>query len=716
MTSLTRRSFVQASLSSAGGLILSFSVPVLASRRPWQQSDSAASEINAWLTIDPDDSIVIRVAQSEMGQGVMTALPMIIAEELEADWRKVTVEYADVNRQIREGQPYGRMWTGGSMAVSHSREFLQLAGAEARERLIKAAAETWVVSASECYADYGRVHHRGSNRSFSYGEVAPLAARVNVANVDIKIPDEFNFLGLPTRRLDVPAKVDGSAVYSMDVRLPDMVYAAVKHSPVPGGQVRSIRINAIRNQPGFIKAMRMESAVAIVAETFWQAKKGADELPVYWDFGEAEKSFSDTIKQEFFDQLGERGEVMSEKGEIVALMDNAEKSIESDYFAPYLAHAAMEPLNATVHVQAERVDIWVGHQNPEYAVQIVSEVTGIRPENVYLHNCHIGGGFGRRSHGDFVEEATRIAMEVGRPVQMIWTREEEMRAGAYRPMSAMRFKAGFDISKKLVAITNHSVTHSIRYDQDPEMEGIDSSSVQGLHNHPYMFPAWEFSHSRKNTHLTSWWWRSVGSSINAWAMECFVDEMAVAADKDPMAYRRRLLQMQPDYLDVLDVLEQESGWGKTELPKDTAMGMAIHESCGTIVAIVAEVTVESTGSVRVNKVTAAVDCGNLVNPMTAEEQVEGAILFGLTAALYGKLTVENGQILEDNLDTYEIIRMHEAPEIKIHWALSGAGRWGGLGEPATPVIAPAVCNAIYKITGRRIRSLPIKDYYLQVRR
>ncbi len=701
-------------MSASGGLLLSFSLPTLSTSKPWQQPDRTAIEINAWLSIAPDDTIVIRVAKAEMGQGVLTSLPMIVAEELEADWRQVKVEYADANRQLQENGVYGPMRTVASDSITAGREMLQRVGAEARERLIKAAAETWHVAASDCYADYGRIYHQGSSRSFSFGEVAGLAAEVRVANVRIKQPDNYNFLGLPTPRLDVPAKVDGTAVYSMDVRLPDMVYATVLHCPVIGGKVRGMRLNAVRNMPGFIRALRFESAVAVVADTFWHARQAAAALPIFWDTRHAEEEYSDTIKKGFFAELGAAGQVISRQGDIVNLMDRADRTIESDYFAPYLAHAALEPLNATVHVQAERVDIWVGHQDPETAIAAVSEVTGIAAEHVYLHNCYIGGGFGRRSHTDFVREAARIAMQIGRPVQMIWTREEDMRAGAYRPMSAMRFKAGFDLSKRLVALTNHSVTHSILYDRDGATNGPDPNSIDGLHNHPYEFPAWEFSHTRKNTHVTSWWWRSVGSSINAWARECFIDEMAVAAEQDPLRYRRQLLAERPDYLKVLDLLEQHSGWGKQVLPPGSARGVAIHRSSGTIVGQVAEVTVRPDGAVGVNRITVVVDCGHLVNPQTARQQVEGATLFGLSAALYGKLTIESGQVLEDNFDTYEILGMAELPEINVHFVPAVADdRWGGLGEPATPVIAPAVCNALYEVTGRRIRSLPISDYYLQ---
>lgn len=710
---LKRREFLKASLSSAGGLMLSFTLPASASVRPYDRS-TTGSEISAWLTIDPDDTITIRVAHAEMGQGVFTSLPMIVAEELEADWRKVKAEYVDINRQIREGGIYRSTFTQGSTAVRESRPYLQQAGAEARERLIKAAAEAWVVSPEECYADYGRIYHRTSRRSVSYGEVAAAAATVNVAGVRIKIPDEFNNLGLPTKRLDVPAKVDGSAIFGIDVRVPDMVYATVKHCPVLGGRVRSMRFNAIRHMPGVLKAVRMDHAVGVVAETFWQAAQAAEKLPIFWDTGEAAKTFSNTLKREFFNEFSREGEVLKQKGDIVTLMDYAEKTIESDYYVPYLAHATMEPINCTVHVQENRVDVWVGHQWPEAAVAVVARLTGIPKENIYLHNCYLGGGFGRRSRTDFIEEATIIAMEVGRPVQMIWTREEDMRAGAYRPMSAMRFKAGFDIDKQLVAFTNHSVTHSILYDNYGQTE-TDEHSIEGLVDHPYSLPAYKFTHTRKQTHLTSWWWRSVGHSINCYARECFIDEMATAASRDPLEYRQELLAGKDDYLDILDVLRQESGWGKRRFPKGTAMGMAIHKCYDTLCGQVAVVSVEPGGQVRVNEVVAVVDCGNIVNPVSAEEQVEGGILFGLTAAIYGKLTVENGVVLEDNLDTYEIVRMGEVPEIKIHWALSGGNKWGGLGEPTTPVIAPAVCNALYRITGRRIRSLPIKDYALRAR-
>ncbi|MBQ76473.1 MAG: hypothetical protein CMQ20_15820 [Gammaproteobacteria bacterium] len=710
---LSRRTLIKSTATATGGLLLAFHLPAFSKARPFEHYSESGEEINAWLAIDADDTITIRVAQAEMGQGVFTSMPMIVAEELEADWRNVRAEYADTNRSIRQDRVYRRTNTGGSRAVRRSREYLQQAGAEARERLIKAAAEQWLVSPDECYADYGRIYHKGSERSTNYGAIAAAAAKVSVAGVRIKTPEEFNLLGLPTPRLDVPAKVDGTATFGMDIRLPGMVYAAVVHCPVLGGEVRSVRFNAVRNRAGVLKSVRMKRSVAIVAENYWQAKTAVEAMPVQWVLGSGEKAYSETFKREFVAELEKEGKVLKEFGDVAGAMDDAEKSFESDYVVPYLAHACMEPLNCTVHVQEDRVDVWLGTQFPESALAVTAEITGQLPENVYIHNCFLGGGFGRRSSTDYVEEAVHIAKEIGKPVQMIWSREEDMRGGHYRPMAAMRFKAGFDLDKNLIAYSNHSVTHSILADQGRASKEVDSSSVSGLVDMPYEVKHKKISHTAKNTHLTSWWWRSVGHSQNAYAMECFVDEMALSSRMDPIAFRRKHLPDRPDLLNVLEVLEKESGWGKQNLPRGTAQGVAIHESFGTICGQVAEVTVSDKGELKIERIVSVVDCGNLVNPLTAEMQVESAIMYGLTAALYGKLTVENGVVLEDNLDTYRIVAMAEAPVIETHFALSGGDKWGGLGEPATPPVAPAVCNALYKITGRRIRILPIKDYMLQ---
>ncbi|XOV88066.1 MAG: molybdopterin cofactor-binding domain-containing protein [Pseudomonadota bacterium] len=713
---LTRRDFIKASAASAaGGLMIAFHLPVLGKAVPHEPYPDAGAELNAWLTIAPDDTITLRVARSEMGQGVMTSLPMILAEELEADWRQVRVEYADVNRSIRQNAVYGRMLTGSSSAVKNSLPSLSLAGAEARERLIKAAAEQWNVAPDTCYADYGRVYHRPTRRSINFGAVAAAAAEVSVAGVTRKQPEDYDLLGLPTPRLDVPAKVDGSAQFGIDVRLPGMLYAAVVHCPVTGGTLRGFRFNVVRNNAGVRQAVRLADGVAIIADTFWQARTAVEAMPIEWNIGAEGKTFSDTMKREFVSELDTPGTIVVNEGQAERVMDEAETSIESDYTVPYLAHACLEPMNCTVQVQEHRVDVWAGLQDPEAALAVTARLTGKAPEQVYIHNCFLGGGFGRRSQVDYVREAVLIAMEAGAPVQMIWTREEDSRAGQYRPMAAIRFKAGFDLEKNLIAYTNHSVTHSIRAGMDGAKPdgGVDPDSIAGLKDMPYQVPNKLITHTMKSTHLTTWYWRSAGHSQNAFAMECFVDEMATAARTDPLKFRLRYLSHRPDMVAVLQELAQRAAWGKV-MPRGSAQGLAIHECFGTICAQVAEVSVSESGEARVNRVVSVVDCGNLVNPLTAEEQIESGIVFGLSAAIYGKLTIENGRILEDNFDTYRVLSMAETPEMETHFLQNRGDNWGGIGEPGTPPIAPAVVNALYRITRRRIRSLPIKDYFLQI--
>ena len=420
------------------------------------------------------------------------------------------------------------------------------------------------------------------------------------------------------------------------------------------------------------------------------------------------------MQREFMSALDEEGVVVVNNGNAPKVMDHADKTIESDYAVPYLSHACMEPLNCTVHVQQDRVDVWAGVQDPESALRAAADAGGVAPQDVHVHNCFLGGGFGRRSNTDFVREAVLIGKEVGKPVQMIWSREEDSRRGCYRPMSAIRFKAGFDLDRNVIAYTNHSVTHSIMSRLQPQVltKGVDPASVEGLANMPYSVDNKKITHTIKNTYLSAWFWRSVGNSQNAFAMECFVDEMATAAGQDPFVFRHNHLKGRADMLNVLDVLKQKSEWGKP-MPEGSAQGMAIHECFGTIVGQVAEVMVTEDGQCKVEKIVSVVDCGNLVNPLTAKEQVESAVVFGLTAALYGKLTVENGRILETNFDTYRMVEMQDCPAMETSFALAGGGKWGGMGEPGLPCVAPAVCNALYRITKRRIRSLPIKDYYLQ---
>jgi isoquinoline 1-oxidoreductase beta subunit len=703
-----------------GGLVLGFFLPGREAEaaniagQPWTSPTQGGNEINAWLVIGSDDTVTIRVAQSEMGEGVFTSMPMLVAEELECDWTKVRAEYASANRSLRENRVYQRFATGGSAAVRRSREYLQQAGASARARLIAAAAQQWNVPASECRAENGTVVHSASGRRVSYGAIAAAAANVKLeAEPAIKTPDQFTLLGQSQKRLDVPLKVNGSATFGIDIRLPDMLYASVVTCPVYGGKLQSYDFNAIKNMPGVHAAVEVPNGVAVVANSFWRAKTALEVMPVKWDFGEHANANAEAFRQAFRATLNESGTVTVEQGDPLAAIQGAAKVVEADYEAPYLAHATMEPMNCTAHVTPERVEVWVGTQNPEGTLAAAAEVAGVAPENVYVHNCFLGGGFGRRFYNDEVRQAVAVAKAVGRPVKLIWTREEDMRHDFYRPMSALRFRAGLDANGIPVALLNRSVTHSIlAWFRPAEVkDGVDRTSVEGLKNMPYGFAHQRMEHLIKNTHVPVAFWRSVGSSQNAFALESFLDELAHAGGKDPVELRRMLLKGHADWLQVLDTVAEKAHWGKT-LPQGTAQGVAIHESFGSIVGQVAEVTVSKRGEVRVERVVCAVDCGHVVNPLNVAEQMESGIVYGLTAAFYGQIRIDKGRAVEGNFDDYQMLRISQMPEVETHLALTGGDKWGGIGEPSVPPIAPAVCNAIFKITGKRIRSLPLMNHDL----
>lgn len=717
---ISRRRFLISTAAVGGGLVLGFFLPgreteaANIAQQPWTPPTPGGNEINAWLVIGSDDTVTIRVAQSEMGEGVFTSMPMLVAEELECDWTKVRAEYASANRSLRENRVYQRFATGGSGAVRRSREYLQQAGASARARLIAAAAQQWGVPARECRAENGTVVHTASGRRVNYGAIAAAAANVKLdAEPAIKTPNQFTLLGKSQKRLDVPLKVNGSATFGIDVRLPDMLYASVVTCPVYGGKLKSYDFNAIKNMPGVHAAVEVPNGVAVVANSFWRAKTALEVMPVEWDFGEHASASSEAFRQAFRAALNDSGTVASERGDTLTAIQGAAQVVEADYEAPYLAHATMEPMNCTAHVTPERVEVWVGTQNPEGALAAAAEIIGVAPENVYVHNCFLGGGFGRRFYNDDVRQAVTVAKAVGRPVKLIWTREEDMRHDFYRPMSALRFRAGLDANGTPVALLNRSVTHSILswFRPDAVQGGIDRTSVEGLRNMPYGFEHQRGEHLIKNTHVPVAFWRSVGSSQNAFALESFLDEIAHAGGKDPVELRRLLLKGHADWLHVLDTVAEKANWGKT-LPQGTAQGVAIHESFGTIVAQVAEVAVSKRGEVRVERVVCAIDCGHVVNPLNVAEQMESGVVYGLTAAFYGQIRIDKGRAVEGNFDDYQMLRINQMPEVETHLALTGGDKWGGIGEPGVPPIAPAVCNAIFKITGKRVRALPLMNHDL----
>lgn len=724
---LGRRGFLIASVSAAGGLAIGVSIPNLARAAalsggaPWDDSAPPAGEVNAWIVIDPDDTVTIRVAKAEMGEGVMTSMPMIVAEELGCDWTKVRSEYASANRSLRENGVYKTFLTGGSSAVRGSRPYLQQAGASARVRLVEAAAKRWNVPVAECGAANSMVTHKTSGRSLNYGALAADAAKITPAQEPaIKEPGQFTLLGKPTARLDTKIKVTGEAIFGIDVRVPDMVYAAVVTCPVPGGKVKSYDAKAIMGHRGVqnVVALPNGDGVAVVADRFWRAKQAALALPIEWNPGAGAGTSSAQFREDYRSALKGPLENAKTVGDVGKAFNGA-KTIEALYEVPYLAHATMEPLNCTVQLQPDRLDIWMGTQAPEITIGLAAKTTGLKPEQVHVHNCYLGGGFGRRAINDELVQALAVAKTIAKPVKLIWTREEDMRRDRYRPQAAIAFKATLGKDGMPTAIQAQtavgSIMKSIKGMLDfPMPPGVEPLAVEGLVNLPYKIPNLKVDAVLKNTHVPVMFWRSVGSSQNAFAVESFIDELAHEAGQDPYQFRRKMLEGQPDYLRVLDMLAEKSNWNQ-KMPAGKGRGIAIHESFGTIVGEVVEVAVDAKGKVKCERVVVVVDCGNVVNPRNVEMQMESGVIYGLTAALYDEITVKDGAIEQGNFDSYQMVRLADAPKIETYLALSGGSKWGGIGEPGTPPIAPALVNAIFAATGKRVRELPIQKTDLSSR-
>jgi len=713
---LTRRRFVVAGVSAAGGLAISVASPALAgaiTKAPWGDDAPRGQrdEVNAFVAVEADNRVVIRVAKSEMGQGVMTSLAMIVAEELECRLDDVQVEYASPHRNLIDGAPYGRMGTGGSSSVRRSREALQQAGASARARLIAAAARRWDIAPAACVARDGAVWREPSAQKFSYGELAAEAATIALdAEPAIKTPDRFKLIGTAVKRFDTPVKVTGEAQFGIDTRLPGMVYAAVAQCPVFGGKLAGYDESAIRGRRGFLAVVPVEGGVAVVADRFWRAREALAALPIRWDFGAAATADSETFRAEYKAAL--RGPMVNAvaRGDGAGRFAGAARVVEAVYEAPHLAHAPMEPLNATAHWRPDRIDVWMGTQFPEDAIQLAASVGGVDPKNVYLHNAFLGGGFGRRAVNDELRQAVQISRALGKPVKLIWTREEDIQHDRYRPQAAIAMRAALGADGLPTALDFKtavgSITRSLGWGKVEN--GVEPSAVEGLANVPYKVEALNVDVRLKNTHVPVMFWRSVGSSQNAFAVESFIDELAHAAGKDAYAFRRALLADRSDFLNVLDTLAKKGEWGR-RMPAGSAQGIAIHESFGTIVGEIVEVTVRAGGEVKVDRVVACVDCGHVVNPLHVAMQIESGVMYGLTAALFGQITIRDGRVEQSNFHDYEIARMADAPAIETHLALSGGGKWGGIGEPGTPPIAPAIANAVFAATGKRIRSLPLKN-------
>ena len=713
-TVFSRRAFIEAGLSAAGGLAIAAFAPEFAGAttlagEPWSPEASRSSgEVSAFVVIDPDNSITLRVPKSEMGQGVLTSLAMILAEELECDFSKVKVEYASSHRNLVDNNVYQSMGTGGSRSIRGSRVFLQQAGASARARLIAAAAAKWGVDATECVAGGGLIRHESSGRSAAFGELAEDAARVTLKTEPaIKTPDEFKLLGSELKRIDTPLKVTGAARFGIDTRLPGMVYAAAANCPVFGGKLKSYDFSAVSSRRGVIAAVPVTNGVAVVADNFWRAKEALAAMPIVWDLGAAASTDSEQFRAEYRAALDGPLADGGGHGDLGVAFAAPAKVVEAVYEVPHLAHAPMEPLNATAHWRPDRIDVWIGTQSPESATALAAKAAGVPPTAVFVHNCFLGGGFGRRSINDELVQAVEVSKTINRPVKLIWTREEDIRSDRYRPQAALRMRAALREDGSPVGFDFRTAVGSITRSVGGEVKnGVERSAIEGLANCPYQVGALKVGVNLKNTHVPVMWWRSVGSSQNAFAVESFIDELAHAAGRDPLEYRRTLLAGRLDFLAVLDKLADKGDWGKP-LPKGVGRGVAIHESFDTIVGEIAEVKVSDRGEVKVERVVACVDCGHVVNPLTAAMQIESAVLYGLTAALFGEITIRQGRVEQSNFDTYPIARMADAPAIETHFALSGGDKWGGIGEPGTPPIAPAIANAVFAVTGKRVRSLPL---------
>jgi isoquinoline 1-oxidoreductase beta subunit len=721
-TKLGRRGFLVSTAAATGGLMLGFHLPpgpdqAVAAETIPNGPAGAGAEVNAWIIIQPDETVIIRVARAEMGQGIFTALPMLVAEDLDCDWRRVRAEYASPAENFRRKHVFGSMLTGGSLSVRSSQDYLRTAGATARAMLIAAAAEQWQVPATECQAADGIITHVRTHRSISYGKVAQAAAKLTPPrDVKLKPTAAWRLIGQRVKRLDTPDKVHAKPIYGIDVRLPGMVYASVVNCPVFGGKLQSYDESKIKGMKGVHQVMPLDNAVAVVGDGYWQVRQALDALPVTWDDGGNGGVDSAAIAQLVRGGLtGTDAAVLRSDGDAAGVTTVAHTIVEAEYHAPFLAHAAMEPTNCTAHITADKVELWVPTQNADATLLLAAEAAGVDPGKVEVHVTFLGGGFGRRGAAvaqNFVPQAVKIAKAVGKPVKLLWSREEDVRCDFYRPTSSAKFTAGLDESGALLSWHLRMAGPSIAHTLAPATiaHGADARMVEGLIDMPYAVPNILIDYAMRNTHVPVGFWRSVNHSQNAFFKESFVDEMAHATGQDPYQFRRALLAHNPLHLAVLDAAAKAAGWGD-KLPAGVFRGIAHNEAYGTILTQVVEASVDGKGGVQVHRVVCAIDPGHVVNPDTIEAQIQGSIVFGLTAALYGEITIKQGRVEQGNFDDYEMVRLDAMPKVDIVLVPSGAF-WGGVGEPGLPPLAPALCNALFAATGRRIRSLPLKDQKL----
>ncbi|WP_456757965.1 molybdopterin cofactor-binding domain-containing protein [Bradyrhizobium sp. USDA 4011] len=717
MPKLNRRAFVIGTATAGAGLALGLDLPF--GGPSVVRAADGAPEVNAWVVIRPDDTVVIRIARSEMGQGTLTGLAQLVAEELECDWSKVTTEYPTPGQSVARKRAWGDFSTGGSRGIRSSQDYVRKGGATARVMLIQAAANEWKVPASECKAANSVITHTPSGKTTTYGKVAEAAAKLEPpADVKLKDPKDWTIAGKGLKRLDTVDKTTGKTTYGIDVKLPGMLNAAIKDCPVFGGKVKSFDEAKIAGMKGVKKVVPVgDSAVAVVADTWWHAKTALDALPIVWDEGDNAKISSETIAKWLAEGLdnAQPAYIGNQNGDAKAAIASAAKKVEAVYSYPYQNHATMEPMNATVLYTPDKCEVWCGTQNGEAAFAAALEASGLPAEKVDVHKLMLGGGFGRRGMTDYVRQAVAIAKQMpGTPIKLLWSREEDMQHGKYHPITQCKLTGAFDADNNLVALHYRLSGQSILFSVRPEalQNGMDPAAFQGVAQSGeaaigYSVPNLLVEHAMRNPHVPPGFWRGVNVNHNAIYLECFMDELAQAVGQDPLEFRRKLMGKHPKHLAVLNAVAEKIGWG-TPAPQGVYRGIAQVMGYGSYVAGAAEISVTDGSKIKVHRIVASTDPGYVVNPAQVERQIAGSFVYGLSALFYGGCTVKDGRIEQTNFDTYNSMRINEMPKVESVMVPSG-GFWGGVGEPTIGVAAPAVLNAYFAATGKRIRSFPLRN-------
>ncbi len=720
--SVSRRKFLGRSAGVASGLVVSFHIPLMGEAQA-QTATPMPAEVNAWVVVKPDDSVIIRIARSEMGQGTLTGLAQLVAEELDCDWAKVKAEYPTPGQNLARNRVWGNFGTGGSQGIRQSQDYVRKGGAIAKMMLIQAAADEWKVPAADCRAAKSVITHAASGRSTTYGKVAIAAGKLTApTSVTLKDPKDWTMAGKRLARLDTVDKTTGAQIYGMDLKLPGMLTAAIKDCPVFGGKLKSFNAAVIEKRPGVKKVLRVgDSAVVVVADTWWRAKSALDALPIEWDEGPNAKLSSASFDAILKSALTATDAVVgNENGDVKAALATAARKIEAVYSYPHQNHATMETMNATARFTPELCEVWTPTQNGEAALAAASEASGLPQAKCEVYKIHLGGGFGRRGATDYVRQAVLVAMQMpGVPVKLIWSREEDMLHGRFHPITQCKMTAGLDAQGNVTAFHMRIAGQSILSTVAPQAikDGKDPVVFQGL-NPPgpeasigYSFPNLLVDHAMRNPHVPAGFWRGVNLNQNTIYLECFIDEIAFATKQDPLALRRKLMASHPKHLAVLNAAAERGGWGKPA-PKGVFRGLAVTMGFGSYVAACAEISISDEGELKVLRIVAATDSGHAVNPQQIEAQVEGSFAYGLSAALYGECTVKDGRMEQENFNTYQVVKMADMPPVETIVMPSG-GFWGGVGEPTIAVAAPAVLNAIFAATGKRIRDLPLKNHSLK---